>query len=129
MASAAPLQILVVEDDFEIRESMRDLLEDAGYAVIAAENGSVALEYLRSAKDLPCMILLDISMPVMDGYAFRAEQMKDSRIAVIPTAMISADGHVRDKATRAGVEEYLRKPVELGALLALIEKYCPEGAR
>jgi CheY-like chemotaxis protein len=126
MASSRNRLVLVVEDDYEIRETISDLLRDEGYAVATAENGVVALQYLRAATDLPAVILLDISMPIMDGYGFRAEQVKDPRIAGIPTAMISADGQVNDKAKRAGVSEFLKKPVELEDLLVLVNKHCPK---
>jgi CheY-like chemotaxis protein len=124
MVKPKSAEVLVVEDDHEIRESMCDLLQDEGYQVAKAENGAQALDYLRAAKVLPGLILLDISMPDMDGYAFRAEQIQDPRIAGIPTAMVSADGHVKDKATKAGLVDYLRKPVDLTDLLALVGKHC-----
>lgn len=126
MATARPLQnnILIIEDDKEIRESLQDILTDEGYQVFTAENGALGLAYLQQASVLPALILLDISMPVLDGYGFREAQENDPRIANIPTAMISADGHVKEKANRAGLLEYLRKPLELRDLLNLVDRYC-----
>jgi two-component system chemotaxis response regulator CheY len=116
--------ILIVEDDAEVRESLADALRDHGYEVHSATNGREGLEVLTTIAALPGLVLLDLMMPVMDGFGFRDLQLKDPRIASIPTAVLSADGHVQLKAERAKVDEYVRKPVELATLVKLARKYC-----
>ena len=90
--------ILVVDDERDIRESLGDLLREEGYDVIEAQNGVEALARLRENTHVsPCVIVLDLMMPVMDGYQFRAEQLRDSALAGIPVVVVSAEGNVRRK--------------------------------
>ncbi|MGZ3694094.1 MAG: response regulator [Bdellovibrionota bacterium] len=117
-------KILLVEDDIEIRECLTEFLRDEGYTVSAAENGFAALSQLRSADSLPSLILLDLMMPIMDGFQFREQQMLDSELSGIPTAMLSAHGQVHDKARHLGLSEILRKPIELDDLLRIVETHC-----
>ena len=116
--------ILLVEDDPDIRLSLVELLTDEGYHVQAAVNGQDALDYLRQAPSLPKLILLDLMMPVKDGFQFREEQLLDPELAGIPTIIVSADAHIAVKAAKAGVSEFLRKPVDLKALFSLLTRYC-----
>src|SRR5713226_6627597 len=83
-------RLLVVEDDWELRSSLSDLLRRDGYDVADAANGSEALDYLKSSP-APDLILLDLMMPVKDGWQFRIEQKKDPTIASIPVLAMSAD--------------------------------------
>jgi CheY-like chemotaxis protein len=116
--------VLLIEDDREIRSALSDLLAEDGYAVDTAENGQRALDYLGHSMYLPCLILLDVMMPVMDGYAFRAEQIKNPHWAKIPTVMITADGHIQTKAQNMGLKDYLPKPIDFDQLLDLTSRYC-----
>ena len=118
-------KILLVEDDIEIRECLTEFLRDEGYTVDAAENGSAALTRLRSGKTLPSLILLDLMMPVMDGFQFREAQLLDQDLAGIPTAMLSAHGQVHDKVRHLGLADVLRKPIELDDLLRIVGMHCP----
>ncbi len=115
-------QILVVEDDKAIREVITDLLEMSGYSVETANNGKDALNQLASVKILPELILLDLMMPVMDGFEFRKQQTKDHRISEIPVLVMSADGHVTDKQERISAQGYLRKPLDVDHFLETIER-------
>ena len=117
-------RILLVEDDTEIRECVSEFLKDEGYQVATAENGAVALRYLATTSDLPDLILLDLMMPIMDGFQFREEQMKNQTLSAIPTAMLSAHGRVEEKAKLVGLQHVLRKPIELDDLLKLTQEYC-----
>src|SRR5438874_8753476 len=85
--------ILVVDDDPGIVESLKDLLEAEGYHVETASNGREALDMLR-ARQRPNLILLDLTMPEMDGFEFRDEQEWDPRFSEIPVVVISANGHL-----------------------------------
>src|SRR5882724_1347611 len=81
--------ILVVDDDDDLREVICGVLEDAGYQAASAGNGREALDFLRSSPR-PCLVLLDLMMPVMDGLAFIAEKEADSLLANIPVVVITA---------------------------------------
>ena len=116
--------ILVVEDDDDIRASVIELLEDEGYEVLEADNGQAALDKLYAASPAPNLVLLDLMMPVMDGFQFCAAKESDPRISAVPVVIMSADGHVKEKQQKTGASAYLKKPVEIEVMLAAIEKYC-----
>lgn len=116
--------ILIIDDDSEIRSSLADILEDEGFNILQAGNGLEGMQVLESLSDLPCMILLDLMMPVMDGQAFRGEQLRNPKLAAIPTILFSADGQLNKKAENIGIEEYVKKPIDLTVLLNLTDKYC-----
>src|SRR5438045_1700164 len=99
-------RVLVVDDDDDIRESIISLLEDEGIGVAGANNGEAALSYLRASSP-PTFILLDLMMPVMDGAEFRAEQVRDGRLAAIPVVVLSGHAHARSVASSMGVAEIM----------------------
>jgi len=115
--------VLIVEDDFDVRDALSQLLEFEGYLVAGAANGQEAIDHLRSTPP-PTAILLDLMMPIMDGYQFRSELMRDPSLASIPVIVISADSSVAEKAARMGAAAYLRKPIEVDALLHTLERCC-----
>jgi CheY-like chemotaxis protein len=115
-------EVMVVEDDFAIRETLRELLEDQGFVVTGAANGREALA--RLAEHEPRLILLDLMMPVMDGLEFRSAQRRDARWARIPVVVISADQGLAQKASHMEVEGYLAKPFELNELMQTVRRYC-----
>lgn len=117
--------ILVVEDDTDIRESVVEYLDIMGFKMLGASNGQEALDYLKSNNEQPDIILLDLMMPIMDGFAFREAQLKDTRLAQIPVLIMSADGNVQEKKSRVGAMGYLKKPVDLDDLISEIER-CTE---
>jgi CheY-like chemotaxis protein len=114
-------RVLVVEDDEQLRQSICTLLEDAGYTSRPAENGEIALE--RAREERPCVILLDLMMPIMNGWEFRSEQLRDPKLSSIPVVIMTADGRAAEKA-RTLHADYLRKPIHLDALLELVNDYC-----
>lgn len=115
--------ILVVEDDVAIREALEAVLEDEGYAVASAAHGREALTLLRTGVEPPAVILLDLMMPVMNGWEFRAAQRSDSDLARIPVIVLSADRDVAAKAAALQVSGYLAKPVNLDVLLDMVREY------
>jgi CheY-like chemotaxis protein len=115
--------ILVVDDDPDIRDSLKEVLEDEGYTVNSVANGREALEYLRGGQR-PCVILLDLMMPVMDGWQFRREQKQDPTIAGIPLIVITATGK---RPVLIDADELVMKPLDLGRLFEAIERYCENG--
>jgi len=121
--SSTIADILLAEDDDDLREAMTDTLMDAGYRVAAVANGLDALEWLRGAEAPPALILLDLMMPVMDGWRFREEQRSDPKAALVPVVILSA---MRNPAASQGVE-FLEKPVKVQPLLAVVARYCGPG--
>jgi CheY-like chemotaxis protein len=115
--------ILIVEDDVDIRETLAEILADEGYSVASAANGLDAIAYLQS-ETLPAVILLDLMMPVMSGWEFRAKQQQDPRIAPIPVVVLSGDGNIQAKATSLNAAGFLPKPVDLERLLGMVSHYC-----
>jgi CheY-like chemotaxis protein len=122
--TAAPCKfVLVVDDDTAIRESVAEILRDEGYAVQEASNGQEALDRLR-AEGPPCLILLDLMMPIMDGFQFRAAQLADRALAAAPVVVMSADGNVEGKAASLSAAGALKKPLLLGDLLQVVARHC-----
>ena len=89
-----------------------------------AENGRQALERLREAEPC-CVILLDIMMPVMNGFEFREAQLKDPKLAAIPVIVVTADGRAQERARQLGSEVFFQKPLSPPALLRAIRRFCP----
>jgi CheY-like chemotaxis protein len=109
-------RIMVVDDDRDIRESLRRLLEEEGFDVQTCPDGLRALEALRAAGgDRPDLVILDLMMPVMDGWQFRVRQRADPGLADIPVLAISAG--VRAKAAGVAANAYLEKPFRAEAFL------------
>lgn len=82
--------VLVVDDDHDLRQAVMDLLDDAGYTPIGCGNGAEALQYLKHAADPPCLVLLDLMMPVMDGGAFLEVTGADPALSNIPVVVMTA---------------------------------------
>ncbi len=118
---ACPKSILVVEDDHEIRRSLKQILESEGYEVVARANGQEALDYLAGCAQLPCLILLDLMMPVVNGWEFREMQKQDERLRDVPVVAISATAQI---ISRFDAADFLYKPIQLDVLLMLVQRYC-----
>jgi CheY-like chemotaxis protein len=117
--------VMVVDDDSDIREALRDVLQDEGYHVLDFPNGREALLHLKAQQaSAPGVILLDLMMPVMNGWQFRAAQLDDPSLAPIPVVVISADGSLIQKADALKAAARLRKPIELDDLLDTVGQYC-----
>jgi CheY-like chemotaxis protein len=115
--------VLVVDDDPDIREALRDTLADEGFATIEANNGQAALEYLR-AHPAPPLILLDWNMAPINGAQFMTAIATDPSLSRIPVVLLTADPRAPEKATSHPFAGYLVKPVPLDALFALVSQYC-----
>ncbi len=120
--------VLVVDDDVNIRYSLVEALEDEGYRALSASNGVEALEVLRVLPKPPSVILLDLMMPVMDGWEFRAQQQRDPVLSKIPVVVISAHANVVEEAAQVSASAYLVKPFQLEDLVATVGKVCSSGA-
>ena len=111
----------MVDDDQDIRDALCELLVDEGYRAAPAKNGEDALMYLRSGE-LPSVILLDLMMPVVDGWEFRRRQQSDPRLRGIPVVVITAAGELR--ARSIAVERVLAKPLQIDEVLEVLKKYA-----
>ena len=118
--------ILVIEDNDDVRDMMAVTLELEGHRVITAVNGLQALDILRRGA-LPCVILLDLMMPVMNGWEFRAAMDADPRLRHLPVVVVSAAGREVLESARAAA--YLPKPIDVDALLEVVCALCSEGQR
>ena len=100
-----------------------DILRDEGFTVVGAVDGDDALRYLRAAAEPPRLILLDLMMPVMDGWAFARSSSPTSGWPKIPVVILSAATDVRRHAAQLRVDEYLVKPLDVPLLLNAIERH------
>jgi CheY-like chemotaxis protein len=117
-------QVLIVDDDLDIRETLSELLEHRGFDVVTAENGLAALKLLRSSRAAPSVILLDLMMPVMDGYSFLEERKKDSALATIPVAIVTA-GHAVDRGRLGNAPPIVSKPIDVSKLVGILDHLRP----
>lgn len=115
-------KILVVEDDAAIREVLTEILELDGYEVDAASNGEEGLQSLAK-KPLPHLILLDLMMPVKDGFAFRSEQLANPVWSKIPVIVLSANANLEVRINQMGQQKlpFLKKPVDLDVILGSVK--------
>jgi CheY-like chemotaxis protein len=118
--NAAVTRVLVVDDDQDVNDSVCATLRERGYQVASASNGREALDHLATAA--ADVIVLDLSMPVMDGYAFRKEQQSDARLVLIPTIVLTA-GAVDQSVVDLGVAGWVRKPLNRDTLVRTIERH------
>jgi CheY-like chemotaxis protein len=116
--------VLVVEDNQDVRETLIELLESYGYAAIGAEHGREALEKLDQLGTRPCLIVLDLMMPVMDGRAFRLEQLKKPEVSSVPVVVISAYDESPERLRDMQALAYLRKPINLTELMRVVGQHC-----
>jgi len=113
--------VLIVEDDEDLREMMAQILSLAGFNAATATNGREALDYLRRG-DAPQLILLDLMMPVMDGWEFQRERRRDPDLAEVPVVVLSALDEAR--AGEAATHEFMKKPLDFERLLQIVKGYC-----
>ena len=120
-------RVLIIEDDQAIRDSLCELLESEGFVVSLAEHGLHGLETLEGLSVLPHVILLDLSMPVMDGHTFLERiQTTHSQFSKITILVMTAAG-VGSFPKNHDPVKILRKPVDVDRLLDTIEKYLPQS--
>jgi CheY-like chemotaxis protein len=116
---SCPASVLVVEDDQDIREAIGNILEDEGYEVALAEHGEHALELL-SDIERPCLLLVDLVMPKMDGWQLMKALSKDDRLATIPVVVMSAMG----RPERLDGQRLVKKPIDLDIMLRIVREHC-----
>jgi CheY-like chemotaxis protein len=125
---SCPQRLLLIEDEAAIREALGGALHEEGFEVVTAAHGREALETLRCGLR-PAAILLDLMMPVMDGWDFRHEQLNDPSLRDIPVLVVTASGFSRDTIRmQFGDVELIPKPVHYFALLEALARACGPGA-
>jgi len=112
--------LLIIEDEKDIRESLQQALEFEGYNVSSAENGQEALRLLNAIQG-PCLILLDLMMPIMNGWEFLDALKDDHILATIPVVIVSA---YSDRAKTVKASGFVKKPIDLDILFRIVKKYC-----
>lgn len=124
-----PTTVLVIEDDNDIRTTLKMLLELEGYRVFTAQNGREGLELLSNCPE-PCLILLDMMMPEMNGWEFMEVRRHTQVLASIPVIVVSAAASMSGRpGLPPGTDGYIKKPVDLEKLLAEVSRHCPAGIR
>ena len=118
--------VLIVEDDEDIRDFMDILLRANGYETMTAANGAIGLEVMGHRR--PCVVLLDIQMPVMDGFTFRERQLATPDIATVPVVAVTAIFDPREVRDRLAIP-CLSKPVDFDEVLRQVSTACGSGPR
>jgi len=119
--------VLVIDDDEDVRVALRELLQYEGFAATTASDGREALDLLLGGLR-PCAILLDLMMPGMNGWDFRAEQMRVPELAEIPVAVLSASYNAQATLAQLGAVEFFAKPAPTAAIIAFIKRHCLAAA-
>jgi CheY-like chemotaxis protein len=128
MTSPVSGNVLIVEDDPDVREMLATLLSTEGFHVVGAEDGLEALHLLRivrhRAPEVPCLILLDLTMPRLGGHEFRRVQLGDPTVASVPVAVMSGAVDIEERAQALGAVATVAKPIDYDLLLNVVRRYC-----
>jgi CheY-like chemotaxis protein len=120
--------ILIVEDDIDTREALVSLLATEGFHAVSAEDGLEGLHILRTvrhrAPEVPCLVLLDLTMPRLGGGEFRRAQLGDPTVAGVPIAVLSGATDAAQHALALGAVATLTKPIDFDVLLEVVRRYC-----
>jgi len=120
--------VLIVEDDPDIREMLAKLIALEGFHPIAAEDGLEGLHLLRAvrhrAPDIPCLVLLDLKMPRLSGKEFRRAQLGDPTVSNVPVAVMSGALDLEQRAKALGAVATLAKPIDFDVLMSVVRRYC-----
>lgn len=116
--------ILIIEDDVYIQDSLKMLLELEGFDVACANNGQEGIDFLNATHILPNLILLDLMMPIKDGFEFRNEQMNNIKFATIPIVVVTAEGTRSERKEKLNAKAILKKPVDIDHLVAVVRQHC-----
>jgi len=112
------MKVMIVDDETDIRESLREIFEDEGYEVTTAANGQEALERLAGG-DVPCAMVLDLLMPLVSGNEVYSKMQADPRLAKVPVIISTSD----PSRAPSGVL-IMKKPIDLDRLLETVQKHC-----
>ena len=115
--------ILVAEDDIGLRDLVAEILQSSGYEVVSADDGQQAIDYLASAEEVPDAVLLDLMMPVVNGWDCLRVMRSDDRLCGIPIVVMS-----EAEQGAAGADMFLRKPFRVDELLETIDHFARGGS-
>jgi CheY-like chemotaxis protein len=120
--------VLIVEDDPDVRDMLAALLAMEGFHAVGAEDGLEALHLLRAvrhgAPETPCLVLLDLKMPRLGGHEFRRAQLGDPTVANVPVAVMSGAVDIEQRAQALGAVASVAKPIDVDVLLDVVKRYC-----
>jgi len=120
--------ILIVEDDPDVREMLATLLASEGFHAVGAEDGLEALHLLRTvrhrAPDVPCLVLLDLKMPRLSGKEFRRAQLEDPTVSNVPVAVMSGATDLEQRAKALGAVAILAKPIDCDKVMDVVRRFC-----
>ena len=120
--------MLIVDDDPGTRRMLSALLVTKGFHAVTAEDGLEALHLLRTVKrrapEVPCLVLLDLTMPRLSGQAFRRAQLDDPMLASVPVAVMSGEVDAEARGQTLGAVATLTKPIDLDLMLNVVRRYC-----
>jgi CheY-like chemotaxis protein len=120
--------VLIVEDDPDVREMLSALLSTEGFHAVVAEDGLEALHLLRAvrhrAPEMPCLVLLDLKMPRLGGHEFRRAQLGDPTVASVPVAVMSGAVDLEQRAQDLGAVATVAKPINIDRLMDVVRRYC-----
>src|SRR5262245_28536409 len=120
------MTVFIVDDDRDIRAVLTETLTDEWYSISSATEGLGSLQQLRTQARTPCLILLDLMMPNMNGWEFCAAQQQDPRLSPIPVVVISARADLDRAVAQIPVAGHLSKPIDIDRLLHIVERHCAE---
>jgi DNA-binding response OmpR family regulator len=130
-AARAAGHVLVVEDDADMRALLTSLLSIEGFHPVTAEDGLEGLHMLRTIRHqaplVPCLVLLDLTMPRLGGQEFRRAQLKDPTVAEVPVAVMSGASDLESRARALGAVAAVIKPIDVDELLEVVKRYCAIG--
>jgi CheY-like chemotaxis protein len=120
--------VLIVEDDRDMREMLSMLLASEGFHAVTAEDGLEGLHLLRAVRHrspgVPCLVLLDLKMPRLGGHEFRRAQLGDPSVATVPVAVLSGAVDAEIRARALGAVATVTKPVDVDTLMNVVRRYC-----
>jgi CheY-like chemotaxis protein len=122
------VDIVLVDDEQDAREALETVLRASGYVVLGARNGEAALTLLREGAR-PRLIVLDLNMPVMNGWGFLREIEQDRELAQVPIAFISGTGLQQSVPTRKHDAGFFKKPLDMPRLLRMVRTCCGDRRR
>ena len=121
-------EVLVVEDDATLRDAICEALREEGISCTRCEDGQDALDLLRAGAR-PCLVLLDLQMPFVDGMNLRRQQLEDPVLADIPVVIVTGHPRKEKEAMRLGISVYLKKPIPPSRLVEVVEHNCAHAPR
>jgi CheY-like chemotaxis protein len=120
--------VLVVEDDETFRDAVCEALREQRMSCTRCEDGQDALDLLRAGAS-PCLVLLDLEMPFVDGMSFRRRQLGDPKLADIPVVLVTGHRRKEGEARRLGISVCLKKPILPSRLVEVVEQNCAHASR